>query len=231
MFNYLLKYARRKTDPISLLQQLTKGSSEYRTLVHVGAHLGQERTNYESKGYQKILWIEGSEEIHAKLADSLRQHDGPAEHSTACALLSDRDGEEIGLRCFSNDGMSNSIFAPAEQLTSRWPTVKETGEIEMQRSVSLDRLLANTPFANDCDVLVVDVQGAELLVLKGGLTTLSRVKAVVCEVSTVPYYEGGVLFKELNQFMESHGFHAMSTPRRHGDMLFMPKAAQSKLAA
>ncbi|MCC9656895.1 FkbM family methyltransferase [Rhodopirellula halodulae] len=231
MFNYLLKYSRRKIDPIDLLQRLTEGKGEYRSLVHVGAHLGQERSNYESKGYRKILWIEGSEEIHAKLASLLLKHDGPAEHSTACALLSDRDGDELGLRCFSNDGMSNSIFAPADQLKQRWPTVQETGEVEVQRSVTLDRLLADTPFSQNCDVLVVDVQGAELLVLKGGLATLQRVKAVVCEVSTVPYYDGGVLFDELNQFMESHGFQAMSTPRRHGDMLFMPKTARAKQAA
>jgi hypothetical protein len=88
-------------------------------------------------------------------------------------------------------------------------------------SRTLDTLLSGTKYANQCDVLIVDVQGAELLVLKGAESTLARASAVIVEVSTRPYYQGGVLFPEVKTFLESRGFTSMSTPRRHGDMLFL----------
>lgn len=221
MLHLLLKYIRRKSDPIELLHRIAPTTLTLNTIVHVGAHLAQERHHYEAHGYRKIFWIEGSEKVYDELADAIKQHDGPAEHTTRCAMLTNEDDSVIELRAYSNNGMSNSIFSPTEQLTHRWPDVKQTGETQRTRSTTLDSLLSSTEFAENCDVLIVDVQGAELLVLEGALNTLASVKAVICEVSTVPYYDGGVLFYELNAFLRNHGFVAMSAPRRHGDMLFL----------
>ena len=221
MFNHLRKLLRRKAVPTTLLRKLAPAGLRLETLVHVGAHLAQERHEYESCGYRKILWIEGSQQVHERLVTIVENHAGPAEHHTRCALLADRDGDEMELRTFGNDGMSSSIFSPTEELLRRWPNVTETGEVETILSSKLDTLLSGTEFANRTDVLVIDTQGAELLILQGGAETLASAKAVIAEVSTVPYYEGGVLFPEVNAFLARAGFTSMSTPRRHGDMLFL----------
>lgn len=228
MWRLLLKILRRKADPLGLLARTARPGLELASLVHVGAHLAQERHAYEALGYRRMLWIEGASDVHARLAESLAEHvaqrraAGRAEvqHETACALLTDRDGDEVALREFSNDGMSSSIFAATGTLKQRWPDLAETGRLEPARSRTLDTLLAERAFGA-VDVLVVDVQGAELLVLKGATQTLGQVKAVVSEVSTQALYEGGVLFDELRAFLHSHGFEPMSVPRRHGDMLFV----------
>ncbi len=227
------KLLRRKADPLRLLARLAPPGLALRSMVHVGAHLAQERHEYEALGYRDMLWIEGSRDVHARLVDTLEAHQHeasngsrprgsgePARHRSACALLTDRDGAEVGLREFSNDGMSSSIFAATSTLRERWPAVQETGREERVRTSTLDTLLAQLGFG-PVDVLVVDVQGAELLVLKGASRTLQQVTAVVSEVSTQALYDGGVLFPELETFMRAQGFEAMSVPRRHGDMLFV----------
>ena len=231
MINQIRKYLRRKVDPVDLLHRIAPQSLSLKTLVHVGAHLAQEIEQYESHGYQRIMWIEASAQVHANLVDKLNRHEGTAEHFTKCALLTDQDGDEVELREFSNDGMSSSIFSPTDNLSARWPDVTETGQTETIRSSTLDTLLADTPFADACDLLVVDVQGAERLVLQGAAKTLANANAVICEVSTVPYYEGGVLFDELADLLKTHGFGPMATPRRHGDMLFMRSNQINKIAA
>lgn len=228
MWGYLKKMLRRKTDPLALLSRLAPQGLELTRMVHVGAHLAQERHHYEGLGYRKILWIEGSQDVHTRLADSLREHMAeraqagkPAvEHLTACALLTDREGDEVPLREFSNDGMSSSIFAATDTLKKRWPTLQETGRLQTTRTRTLDGLLAERAFG-PVDTLVVDVQGAELLVLEGAERTLAQVKAVVSEVSTQPLYDGGVLFPQLCAHLQARGFEPMSVPRRHGDMLFV----------
>ena len=219
---------RRKTDPVQLLARQAPAALGLARLVHVGAHLGQERHRYEALGYRQMLWVEGSQSVHERLAQLLAQHmaDRAAkglphvEHRSVCALLTDRDGDEAALREFSNDGMSSSIFAATYTLKARWPDLHETGRLQATRTRSLDGLLDELGFG-DVDTLVVDVQGAELLVLRGAVRTLSTVKAVVSEVSTQPLYAGGVLYPELAAFLQAHGFVSMSVPRRHGDMLFV----------
>src|SRR6056297_1111073 len=223
MIRYLTKQIRRRSDPIDLLQRLKADDRKPLSLVHVGAHLAQERFQYEAHGYQKVLWIEGSARVHQRLQEIIAHHDGPTTHTTKHALLTDVDDSEAELRTFSSDGMSSSIFPPTESFETRFSGVTQTEQRELTRTVTLDTLLRGTPFEDDCDVLVVAAQGAELLVLKGAFRMLSRVGAVVCEVSTVPYYEGGVLFDELNAFLESQGFEAMAAPRSRGEMLFLKK--------
>ncbi len=60
--------------------------------------------------------------------------------------------------------------------------------------------------AKKCDFLKVDVQGAELDVLKGASRTLGHAAVVELEVEFVPLYEDQPLFAEIDSHMRSHGF-------------------------
>jgi len=222
------KMLRRKADPIDLLNTLLPAKEECSTLVHVGAHLAQERHHYEASGFRRILWIEGSPSVYARLDTSLREHTGPSGisaagtvHDSVCSLLADRSDSHVEFHEFSNDGESSSMFPPTAEKHKRWPGIFATGQKETLRTRTLDEIAQEMRYADTTDVLVVDVQGAELLVLKGAERMLRTVKAVVAEVSTVPYYDGGVLFPELRNYLLARGFISMSFPRRHGDMLFL----------
>ncbi len=222
----ILRVLRRRADPVMLLKRIASPHLELRTLVHVGAHLAQEREKYEACGYRDILWIEGSPDIHDRLAKIIAKHTetgmaGATQHRTFCALLTDRDDGHAELSEFSNDGGSNSIFRPTIESFRRWRHVRETGRRHSVTTRTLDGVISETGYMGRVDVLVADVQGAELLVVRGAEKTLATVKAVIVEVSTVPYYDGGVLYPELKEFLFQQGFVPMSIPRRHGDMLFL----------
>lgn len=241
MLTFMRKALRRKRpaprehDPLRLLARLTPGDIDLDTLVHVGAHLAQERRKYEAHGFREILWIEGSPATYRRLRAVLVEHaiarrggTTPARHRAVCALLTDRAGDEVDFREFSNDGMSSSLFSATAASKARWPDLHETGRRERLKTQTLDQVLADHGFAHPTDVLVLDTQGAELLVLNGAQDTLPTVKAVISEVSTVPYYDGGVLFPELNAFLEEHGFRAIGQPPNHGDVLFINRALQER---
>lgn len=224
LFHSIIKRMRRKTDPIILLRRVARPEIRLKTLIHAGAHLGQERHRYEQAGFEHVLWIEGSPTTFCRLRASFEDRPcsgAKIQHCAVCALLTDKEGEERKLRTFSNDGLSNSIFSATKGLRARKPSLTETGQSETVRTHTLDQLLLEVGMDGLPDVLVVDVQGAELLVLKGADQTLRRVKAVISEISTIPYYEGGVLYPELASFLAQYGFEPQSAPRRHGDMLFM----------
>ena len=230
MTNIFMRYLRRKTDPLELLMKLGSNLGRMKTLVHVGAHLAQERYDYEAAGFEHMLWIEGSPSTHAKLFALIEEQNAvntrknvAARHRTFCGLMSDTDGDELTLKAYSNDGMSSSLFAATEVMKSRWPDVRETGDGETCTTVRLDTLMASQDVIDTIDLLIVDVQGAELMVLKGAEKSLSSAKAVICEISSEPYYQGGVLYPELAGFLKQHDFYPQSMPRRHGDMLFLKR--------
>ena len=58
------------------------------------------------------------------------------------------------------------------------------------------------------DLLKLDVQGGELLVLRGARDLLQghAVDVIYTEAAFVPHYEGGVLFAELVQFLQAYEY-------------------------
>ena len=56
------------------------------------------------------------------------------------------------------------------------------------------------------DLIKLDVQGAEIDVLLGGLDTLNKTKFLILETSLVPYNKDAPLEKEVIKFLRSYGF-------------------------
>lgn len=57
----------------------------------------------------------------------------------------------------------------------------------------------------------LDIQGAELLALKGGLEALKHVKFLYIEANKHEIYEHAALFPELDTFLEQNGFKGIIT--------------------
>ena len=71
------------------------------------------------------------------------------------------------------------------------------------------------------DHWIIDLQGAELLALKGAENSLKHCKSMSIEVSTVDIYQGGVLWAELKEWLNKHNFYQSNKPNNiHTDILF-----------
>ena len=71
---------------------------------------------------------------------------------------------------------------------------------------------------------VLDVQGSELLVLKGAENLLRSCDYLLIEVHKVPIYSQGVLFQELKNWLKLRNFYpANDTVRVYDDVLFIKK--------
>jgi Methyltransferase FkbM domain len=75
---------------------------------------------------------------------------------------------------------------------------------------------------DELDVLVIDIQGAELLCFKGVGAYLDHVIFIEIEVSREEIYEGGVLFSEVDKFLRRGGFKRLSEIPWHGDSRLYP---------
>lgn len=206
-----------------------------RTIVHVGAHTGQEAATYQDWGARRVLWVEAAPDIfprlEAHLAEMRTRPPGlfarltkapPTEHIAVNALVADKDGDERALNVYDNDGASNSIFNIVRDGSGRYDSLHETGEVHHIASRTLDNILseAGVPF-DEVDILVVDIQGAELLCLKGATKLLEHVRWIEAEVSRRPVYTGGVLLHELEAWLGERGFRRRTRVRKnHTDAIF-----------
>src|SRR6185436_9145099 len=92
--------------------------------------------------------------------------------------------------------------------------------------VPLDEVAAREHLRPDC--LKVDVQGAELDVLRGGSSILKNLKLIELEVEFNHQYKGQALFSEIDLFLRQHGFALLGLRRsfwRHRESVARGKSA------
>lgn len=203
-------------------------------VLHLGAHRGQEAAAYAAAG-KPVVWVEAQPKMHARLSERIAAH---ADQRALCALLDEVDGRQRSLKISNNDdGVSSSLFAfgpYAQGERSLWPAL----DLHMVREltltgVTLDTLLqSNELTAQQHDHWVVDVQGAELLVLRGARKSLESCRSLVVEVSLVAVYDGAVLWPELSAWLRTQGFEPAWQPARpHDDVLFVRSSALDAVRA
>ena len=89
----------------------------------------------------------------------------------------------------------------------------------------LDTILEkNKISASDYNHWIIDLQGAELLALKGAENSLKSCKSIYTEISKLNFYEGGVLWPELSEWLREKSFYPVSeSTEDHSDVLFKRK--------
>lgn len=199
-------------------------------IVHVGAHFGQEREGYKSLNPELIVWVEADPETFAGLQRAVtpEEREATPRQILLNALISDKDGDIVPFHRFSNYGVSSSMFSATPLLTEAWPDVKETGEIIELTSRRIDSLFPEQGiFPQNVDVMIFDVQGAELMALQGSGKYLENTQFVEVEVSKQSIYEGAPLEPEVSDFLRNAGFERITTDIPwHGDVVYGRHGAQ-----
>jgi FkbM family methyltransferase len=180
-----------------------------RGVIHVGAHQAGELDDYLRLGFTKILYIEANPALMPALRVKASAH--PGKVFVVHAAASDADGV-VHLHVTSMD-QSSSILPLGKHLEI-YPFIREVARVEV-RSRRLDTLLAEEGLsAADFNFLNLDIQGAELMALRGAPALLTGIAAVNTEINLAELYKGAALLGELEGFMAEAGFNraAMMTP-------------------
>lgn len=168
-------------------------------MVFVGANTGDELPYLKRFG-TKIYVFEPI--TQPSVANQLNSH---ADNNTTIYnyAISDFNGSSV-LYPATNNYQSSSLLKPTKHLEEFPIPFIDPINVECRRLDSFD-------FFKSCDVLLMDVQGAELNVLNG-ISDFSNIKLIYCEYTSFHHlYENQCLFKDLNSKLESHGFHFCET--------------------
>lgn len=117
-------------------------------------------------------------------------------------LLSDQDGKTLEFFCNDYHPAGSSYYPENVQLS---PAARELYSARQMTTVTLDTVVANKNFPAP-DLIKMDVQGAEMDVLRGAANTLKSCKHLILELQTVEYNVGAPLKDEVIAYLQGIGF-------------------------
>lgn len=196
-----------------------------RGVIHIGAHEGREADTYHSMGVAHMLFVEANPAVFKTLQQNLRHL---PQAMAVNAAVTDFDGTTT-LHVTSMD-QSSSILPLADH-SKIYPGIVETSQIVVPAH-TLDSLLAEHNLdPRDFNVLNIDIQGAELMALRGSERCLAHVEAINTEVNYAELYRDCALIDSLDEFLDQHGFTRIATTTPFhptwGDALYIRKPVLS----
>ena len=194
--------------------------TDKKNLLFIGANDMNEIDNYKND-YKNGLFIEPIPDVYNKLKEYLNNCN--KNHNTNFKaikkLVTDKEGTNYDFKVFSNNGASSSIYNKDKDWA--WNGIDVNKVIKI-KSTTIKNILIKEKWENTIFDVVLDVQGAELKVLRGfSKKFLNNISKLTVEISKKKYYKGGVLFKTLNKFLVDNGFKIESEPiHDHQDVVY-----------
>lgn len=188
---------------ITQLQDIvTKYKMNISGVIHIGAHHGEEVSNYIKMGITDMVLFEPLRENFEVLEKSISNYSFADIETHQVAL--GNDNKTVSMNLSSNELESSSILKPKEHL-NLYPGIvfDRTEEVKMKRLDDYD--CKNYNFLN------VDVQGYELEVLKGAKETLQQIDYVYCEVNQSEVYEGNAFVEQVDEYLSAYKLKRVET--------------------
>lgn len=120
-------------------------------------------------------------------------------------LFSDQDGKEIGFYENTEHPGGNSYYQENTEFSPPAAFLFDESHRVVKRSVTLDTAVKLKGFPLP-DLIKMDVQGAEMDVLRGAKDSLKNCKDLILELQHVEYNRGAPLKDEVIAYVESLGF-------------------------
>lgn len=185
-------------------------------ILHIGANDCEENDLYlKHVSKEHILWIEAIPDIVEKMKDKV---------NIISAVVSDVDDKEVEFHISSNEGKSSSLLQLGEHAQIH-PRIRYTETIKL-RTTTLEKIYEQHKIErSNFNFLIMDIQGAELLALRGAKDILNSFDVVWTEFSLTEIYQGCCKLEDLDTHLSQFGFHRVETefgcPNKYGDALYI----------
>jgi len=199
-------------------EYLIKSNIQVTGAFHIGAHNCEELTFYNKLNLKNedVIWIDA---IQSKV-DEAKNRGIPNVYQ---ALITDKDDKEEVFNIASNVESSSVLPFGTHAVVHFWVTYVGTQNLN---SITIDTFLErNNIDLSKHNFWNFDIQGAELMALKGATKSLQYAKAIYLEVNEKELYINCGLINEIDNFLAQYNFIRVYTLMQHdvgwGDALYI----------
>uniref|UniRef100_A0A6C0AZX4 Methyltransferase FkbM domain-containing protein n=1 Tax=viral metagenome TaxID=1070528 RepID=A0A6C0AZX4_9ZZZZ len=163
-------------------------------IIHVGAHECEERTNYLNfVSDNQIVWIDALKEK----VQNIKNRNPTIKIYNEC--ISNKDNENVEFK-ITNNYQSSSFLNLKEHLVQH-PDIYEIDRINLKTKTLKTFYNENNFEYSQFNFINLDIQGAELMALKGTGAILNFIDYVYIEVNVIEVYEGCALLQEIDDYL------------------------------
>ena len=171
---------------------------------HIGAHDCEEMQFYNKLGLkpEDVVWIDA---MTSKVNEATER----GIPNVYNAVITDKDDEEIIFN-ISNNVQSSSVLEYGTH-SQEHPWVVYVDKINL-KSITIDTFFErNNIDASKYNFWNFDIQGAELMALKGATQSIKYAKAIYLEVNEKELYKNCGLITEIDSFLIQYNFRRVLT--------------------
>lgn len=182
-----------------VISALQKHQISVKGVLHIGAHECEELGFYHRLNLPStaVIWIDA---IESKVQEAQKK----GIPNVYQAIITDQDDQETQFHV-TNNVQSSSILEFGTH-AKHHPHVKFVDQFS-GKSVTVDTFFSRQNLdASQCEFWNFDIQGAEMMALKGAEKSLAFAKALYLEVNTEEVYQKGAFLSELDTFLTEKGF-------------------------
>jgi hypothetical protein len=204
-------------DFVDINRILSSNNISINGAFHIGAHECEEIPFYNQMGLKNedVVWIDA---IPLKVTEAKNR----GIPNVYTAVITDKDDEAIVFNV-SNNFQSSSVLEFGTHLVEH-PGIVYVDKL-YQTSITIDTFFErNTLDASNYNFWNFDIQGAELMALKGATKSIQHAKVLYLEVSEKELYKNCGLITEIDTFLSQYNFKRVLTKMTQhgwGDALYI----------
>jgi len=186
-------------------------------VLHIGAHECEEMPFYSRLGLtdKNVVWIDA-------ITEKVEQAKKKGVPNIYNAVVTDKDDEDIDFN-ISNNNESSSVLEFGTHAVEH-PHVFFKDKVKM-KSITVDTFFERNGIdGSKYNFWNFDIQGAELMALKGAMKNIEHAKVLYLEINEKELYKGCALVGEVDSFLEGYNFTRLltiMTPHGWGDGIYI----------
>jgi FkbM family methyltransferase len=191
-------------------------------IIHIGAHDCEERYKYLFKFNNitdnDIIWIDALK----NKVDAIKSQHPEIRIFNEC--ISNTDNETVIFNVTNN--LQSSSFLKLKEHLIEHPDIYEIEKIEMKTKTLTTFYNENNFEYSQYNFMALDIQGAELLALKGAEKYLHKVDVIYLEVNIKELYKGCAMMSDIDLYLANFGFIRViieMTQHSWGDAVYIKK--------
>jgi FkbM family methyltransferase len=177
-------------------------------IIQVGAHSGGE-VSYLLKFSNNIMLFEPQKDAFANLCETVKNLTTESTNIKYenLALGAHNSDQIVMYKEYANSGMSSSLLEPHLH-KDQYPTIVFNSR-EYVAMKTFDDYISDKDI--DYNILMMDVQGYELEVLKGAKNYMHKIDYIYCEVNRAELYKNCAMVEEIDNFLNNYNFKRIHT--------------------